>query len=254
MVTVHFLGRVLLGAVQVSIGHKPNISWEEPEIGLKMLFTVHIEKSAIDVTCQLNRYEPKDFGEIYRRALDLTKASVNLFSFKTGYGLEAVLETFVDWQGATSLICPTSPDAAELCTAYDLDSGFEEVHKIALTNIGFYMALNDLVEAIRIPHVASVNCARAIERIRHQIASPNASDSEAWKQMREALHIDRPFLQMITDISRAPRHGGRGYIPGTVTAETLRRSWLIMNRYIEFLKRGNQLPQDDFPLLQEPAT
>jgi hypothetical protein len=53
MPIVHFLGQVLPEVLQISIGHKPVIKWEAPDMGLSMEFTNHIEQSRIDVECKL---------------------------------------------------------------------------------------------------------------------------------------------------------------------------------------------------------
>ena len=87
-------------------------------------------------------------------------------------------------------------------------------------------------------HVAPVNCARAMDRIKHLIASPGSTDAQAWRQMREALHIDEDYLKFITEASKGPRHGRPGHTPGIETTEATRRAWSVMNRYFEFVKRG----------------
>lgn len=122
---------------------------------------------------------------------------------------------------------------------------------MVLQDAGLFMALNDLIAAISLPHVSTVNCARAIEGLRHLIASTGSSDKQAWEQMRQALQIDKAYLKLITDSSAASRHGNRVHVPGSVTTEITRRSWIIMNRYFEYRKRGNRvLSLTDFPLLK----
>jgi hypothetical protein len=250
MPTVRFLGKVLPEIAQVSVGHNPVIKWESPDLGLIMEFTNTIEKSRIDVECKLNRYAPSDFITIYMRALDLSRASVDVVAFAMGWGLTVVLETFVDPNGQTSTIAPIDNSLPLLCTAFNLANGFDEVYSLVLTDPSLFMALNDLILAITLPHVSTVNCARAIEGLRHLIALPGTSDKQAWAQMREALRLDIAYLKLITDNSAASRHGSRDHVPGNVTTEITRRSWIIMNRYFEYRKRGSQpLLEVDFPLL-----
>jgi len=126
MPTVHILGKVLPEVAQVSIGHKPIIKWESPDIDLTMEFTNHIDKSQIDVECKLNRYDPNDFTHLYIRALDLTRASVDLIAFATGWCLTVVLDTFVDPDGQRSPIAPKDDSLRSLCTAFDLTNGFDD--------------------------------------------------------------------------------------------------------------------------------
>jgi hypothetical protein len=250
MLTVHFLGSVRPTVLEVSVGHKPVVKWEAPEIGLTMEFTNHIEKSQVDVECKLNRYRPDDLVHVYMRALDLARASVNVVAFALGWGLTVVLDTFVDPNGVKSVIAPKDDSLASLCTAFTPTKGFDEVHAMLLLEPALFMAFNDLIAAITEPHVSTVNCARAIEGLKHLIASPGSGDKQAWAQMRQALQIDKDYLMLITDNSIESRHGNRVHVAGTVTTEVTRRSWIIMNRFLEYRKRGNlQLPTAEFPLL-----
>jgi hypothetical protein len=68
--------------------------------------------------------------------------------------------------------------------------------------------------------------------------------------MRRNLHIDRAYLDFITDQSIGSRHGDPQHIPGGPVTETVRRAWVVMNRYLEYRKRGNgPLTAPEFPLL-----
>jgi hypothetical protein len=101
---------------------------------------------------------------------------------------------------------------------------------MVLQNPTLFMALNELILAITLPHVSSVNCARAMERLKHLIAPQGATDKEAWRKMRDTLRIDESYLKYITRYSVGPRHGSPVHVPGTVTTEVTRRAWIIMNR------------------------
>jgi hypothetical protein len=250
MPTVHFLGKVLPGVVQVSLGHKPIVKWEAPDVGLSMEFTNHITNSQVDVECKLNRYSSEDFMPVYMRAFDICRASVGLASFAMGYGLTVVLETFVDPGGSKSTILAKDESLASLCTAFTLTKGFDEVHTMVLQNWPLFHALNDLIEAITVPHVSPVNCGRVVERLRELIASPGSNRKNAWKEMRDALQVDEAYLKFITDHSVDPRHGLPVHVPGSVTTEVIRRAWTIMNRYFDYRKNGGKpLSGKSFPLL-----
>jgi len=69
--------------------------------------------------------------------------------------------------------------------------------------------------------------------------------------MRQYLNIDHAYLKFITDVSTAPRHGKRvGATSQKDFDETITRSWVVMNRFLEYKKRGDkQLPLAAFPLL-----
>ena len=253
MQSIHFLGRVLPLPAQVTVSFNPSIKWEEADTGLVMEFTCHIENSKIDIECRAEEYRPEHLGELYRRALDICRAQVDLIAFKMGWGLTVVLETFIDPNGIGSQIFQKDDRLAALCTAFSLDQGFDELCAKVIQSVPLFMALRDLIAAISLPHVSSIDCARAMDRLKHLVATPGTTDKQAWQQLRQALQIDEAYLKYITDYSVGPRHGRPGHTPGTVTTEVTRRAWIIMNRYFEYLKRGNvALDSSEFPLLVNP--
>jgi hypothetical protein len=206
--------------------------------------------SQVDVECKLNRYTSENLVTVYMRALDICRASVHLASFRMGYGLTVVLEALVDPSGSRSAILPKDDVLASLCTAFTLTDGFDAVHAMVLEDWRLFGVLNDLIEAITLPHISLVNCARAVERLRYLIALPDSNTKSAWKQMRDALRIDEVYLRFITDHSTDPRHGRPVYVPGRVTTEVAHRAWTVMNRYFEYRKNGSSpLSANDFPLL-----
>ena len=253
MQSIHFLGRVLPTPAQVTIPYRRSVKWEQADIGLVMEFTCKIENSKIDVECRTEKYRPEHLDEFYRRALDICRAQVDLVAFKMGWGLTVVIETFIDSNGITSQIFQKDDRLASLCTAFSLDQGFDELCVKVIQTVPLFMALRDLIASISLPHVAPVDCARAMDRLKHLVATPGTKDKQAWQQFRQALQIDEAYLKYITDCSANPRHGKPGYTPGTVTTEVSRRAWIIMNRYFEYLKRGNVvLDPAEFPLLIDP--
>jgi len=253
MQTVNFLGRVFPEPAQITIPFGESIIWEAPELSLSMEFTCRVEKSLIDVACRVPKYKPGHFDAIYMRALDLSRAQVDLVAFKMGLGATVMLETFVDPVGAKTPIVLKDDRLPTLCTAFTLEQGFNELLVKVIQSVPLFMALRDLVSAITVPHASPVDCARAMDRLKHLVAAPRSKDAQAWKQLRNALQIDEAYLKYITDHSAGPRHGRPGYTPGTATSEVTRRAWIIMNRYLEYLKRNNvQLPISEFPLLVGP--
>jgi hypothetical protein len=187
---------------------------------------------------------------VYIRALDLCRASVDVVAFTKGWGLTVLLEAFVDPNGERSSIFFKDDSLAPLCTALTLTDAFDQVHGMVLQEASLFMALDDLIVAITLPHVSPVNCARAMDRLKHLIALPESKDKHAWQQMRDTLHVSEEYLKFITDHSTGPRHGRPGHTPGSVTMEITRRAWILMNRYFEYRKRGSKpLSTSDFPLL-----
>jgi len=191
------------------------------------------------------------FASIHARALDMCRGAIDIFSFSTGVGLTTILEYFVHEDGSQSPILGNHEYLKPLCTAYSLNDGITsaQIREFVLKNHELYMALNDLIMAITIPQDLRMNCGRALDGIRRLIGGADAE--KAWPKVQTALRADRAYLKFITDNARGQRHGEHRNLQGEMAVELLTRSWILMNRYFEYLKRKQQpLPETEFPLLK----
>jgi hypothetical protein len=253
MPTVQFLGRVHPAVMNVTIRPGGTAGWNVEELGLAMAIEFEITNSAVHVNCHLNKYDASDFVAIWMRAFDTVRAAVNLLGFVLATGLTVTLDTFIDPEQHHKALLAEDQRLAGICTVLNrselASDAFSKILKIVLSEPPLFLALNDLVAGITQPHQAAVVSARALESLRHLIA-PGSSVSDGWTALREALKIDRPYLQYITDLSTGPRHGDHKHIPGEPTTEVIRRAWIIMNRFLEYRKGGNvSLPASEFPIL-----
>ena len=248
MPEVRFHGRVLPETQKISIESRPTISWIDSDNDLRMEFICAISNSLIDIQCTMNRWEDGFLPDVYRRAHDLSRASVELVGFATGCALSVYLDTFTDHEGCKKQLLLADESLSRLCTAYSLNHDFESVHALVLREPNLFMALHDLIEAISIPHSSLVNCARGIERIKHLLTASGQDDKQAWARMRNALNIDESYLRYVTDNSKESRHGKGSYVAGSVTTEVTRRSWAIFDRYLLYKKNGNSLPANTITL------
>lgn len=253
MPTVQFLGKILPAVVDITFTDVPPVDWENRDIDLKMSFRIEVNKSSVRVVCDASRYGADVFLDLFIRALDLARATVDLACFSSGIGATVFLDTLIDPDGKQSTLLAQDPSLVSLCTAFRSgpppNPDMAMILQAVLTEPPLFMALNDLITAISLPHHSVVNCARAIERLRH-IVAPSTSKTDSWESLRANLHVTKEYLEFVTKHSTAPRHGQPGHIPGTITSEVTKRAWIIMNRFFEFRKRGNlELPISEFPLL-----
>jgi hypothetical protein len=184
-------------------------------------------------------------------AEDFVHASVDLISFSNGWSLRFVMEILIDPEGQLSAPVNLHPALSPLCTSFNfLDGSYAQVLKLVMSDPSLFIALNDLIVSLESGHLLPINCARAVEGLRNSLAPPEMSRKQGWVYFRETLRVDESYLTMITDTSTGPRHGDRTFIPGTTTGEIVRRSWVLMNRFLEFRKRGSiPFPAEDFPVL-----
>jgi hypothetical protein len=256
MPRVHFKGRVLPSVMLVTISDLHSVHWEQAELNLTMDITTRITNSVVDMQFDVNHFDETDPSPLLMRAWDLSRAAVDIFAFTSGMGLTVHLDTLVKPNGDEASILPQMPTLAGCCTAFDVRPGntgnnnLDAFYRLVVSEPPLFMAINDLIVSITIPHHASVNCARAIEGLRVLMVPAGVDRRQGWPLMRQNLNLDQTYVTFITDVSTAPRHGDRTHIPGVTVIETVTRSWIIMNRFLEFRKRGNQpLPLADFPLL-----
>ena len=66
----------------------------------------------------------------------------------------------------------------------------------------------------------------------------------------EYYGLSEQYLRSITDYGIAPRHGDHQFVATDQVRVIACRSWIVMNRFLEYKKRGSQpLPLAEFPLL-----
>jgi hypothetical protein len=253
MATVHLLGRVLPGEPRISLNEVFDAHWIAEEFGGEFVFNfkMTVKDSNIDIACEFpGDYKSDYLAEIYRRSFDICPAAVNLAAFQLGFGWTIVFEHFVNSEGIQTPLTTYDPALAQICTAYSLQEGFNEIFRFVFSQPILIRHLSDLITAMTVPHEAPMSCARAMDGLKHLIAKPDSSDSAAWHQMRAALRADKAYLQFITECSKPGRHGKNIRVPGDITRQAIIRAWTIMNRYFEFVKRGSvALPEAEFPTL-----
>jgi len=248
MPTVRFTGRVLPAARNFCIACRPTFSWKADDLGLEMTFRVNIQDGNVRIECEVNRFDKTaHFMPLFLRAYDIVTACVDLAAFANGEVLTVVLESFTDPTGASIPIATRRPSLAALVTAARPDTrDFEKILRIVLAEPALFMALRDLIEALSSPQRAAVICARAIGNLGPFFRPSDGPSETGWLALRDKLQISKTYLQRIThpsvDGPVRDREGG--------TADVTHRAWIVMNRFLEYLKRdGQPLPLSEFPLL-----
>lgn len=255
MAKIQFLGRVFPEIMKVTLPPRDAL-WQDPTVQGITTIRLRIVQAIINVECESNIYSMDNIHQLYMRVFDLVRASVNVVAFASGEGLSVILDIVIGEDGIPMPVSPRDKSLVPLCTAFQLNnpdqSVFNEVYDIILGDHGLYTALNDLVLSITVPHVAPMMCGRAMDGLKNLLSAPGTKPPAAWATMQEILRIDKKFRQFITTTSARPRHAHLDHIRGDVIREIWRRSWIIMDRYLQYRKRGSQpLPLAEFPLLTD---
>jgi hypothetical protein len=257
MQIVHFKGKVLPydpAVLHIDVKDLPSLNWTDGQTGDSMTITTKIDASVVDIEFVVKNFDEKDIPALMMKAWDLARAAVDLWCLKAGWGLGVVIDSIVKPDGTSGTLLSKNESLGALVTALDGSTpginNYDACYRLLVKEPPLFMALNDLIVSITLPHVATVNCARAIEGLRVLMAPAATDRKHAWPILQGNLNIDREYREYVTDISTGPRHGDRTFTPGTVVTETVKRSWIIMNRFLEYRKRGNQaLPLAEFPLM-----
>jgi hypothetical protein len=249
MKTFTFLGRVLPDNYPLPRDLRRTFEWDVPEQGALARMTVIIEAGEVTVRCQAEDFSKEVSDDAFIRALDATKAMVDVFGFMEGVAYSVALDKCIEPTGRERKLIVAHHELSELCTAFG-DEDVEEVLDLVLAEPPLFQALNDLMDAIAKPHYSPISCGRVVESIARIIAGPGKSRPEQWALMHEALRLDPAYLKFITHHSKGPRHGDRIALSGDVTTELVTRSWTAMNRFLAYRRSGSiPLPLNEFPVL-----
>jgi len=251
MPTIEFYGKVMPRSSHITLPAPLKFRRRMPTVDLDMQFTLDILDSTIRVICKVNRFsERDDFTNVIWAATDVCRAVLDLSAFRTGSPAEPFLDRFVNEAGVMRSITHFTDFLPALCTAYK-STDIPKMVEFVLDRPLLAMALHDLSLAILYPpHDLRMRCGRAIDAIRAMIGGKGKM-KQGWKMVQDRLNADEAYLQFISERAQGPRHGDHQDYRGKEANELLRRSWNVMNRYLEYLKRGEKhLPESEFPLLK----
>ena len=256
MPVVTFVGRVLPESIPFSLWFGEPINWHP--YGIPIKFHAVIDQSKIRVDCELPEFRSEYLSFLYRAAYSLVRAHVDLVSFSGGFGWIVLIEIFIDPDGNKIPLFVLARSLAAECTAFKMDfdtpeesEDFMAAARAVITEPALLCALNDLIETLTEPNVAPVNCGRVLDRLRKIVAPNEKKPVKGWAVLQGIVNVDQRFTEWVSELSTDPRHGGWSNADDAEIKEAVRRCWVVMNRFIEYRKRGNQpLPLDKFPLLR----
>lgn len=168
----------------------------------------------------------------------------------------------------TSVVMPTGKEISfgvgiqELWEARDerplTFENFERLWAVLLQSPELRRALGNLREAIRLSEDTGFFCYRAVESLRHHFyrktdtKSNGKVDTEpSWKRLREALRIDRSWIDALKPFADEQRHGKLPYMSGLDRVSAMQYTWKVVDRFCIYADRGFiQLPESEFEKLK----
>jgi hypothetical protein len=187
--------------------------------------------------------------------MDFASAQIDLIGFCLGRAFDIVFGEIIDINGKCLRLSQEIPYLIGLCKSFTIDASPNSKLNQLFSNVlysdpNIFLALSELRMSIRYPGQALHSCQRAIERIRNSISLNDNNTNRAWKVLRDSLQIERSYLDYICDASKPHRHGHLEYVDGATMTELKKRSWIVMDRFLEYKLRGSvALPLTGFPKL-----
>ncbi|MEO9961669.1 MAG: hypothetical protein ABJ388_17180 [Alphaproteobacteria bacterium] len=112
-------------------------------------------------------------------------------------------------------------------------------------------ALSDLTAAIRVPEDTGVYCYRAFETILHDFDQCKPEGTGVLEHMGVALNLGsaQRLKKFLGRHAGDRRHGKPVEISWAARKAVMKRAWLLMDRYLEYLIRNREhLPEIEFPI------
>lgn len=245
---IELRGRILPEIRNVSLPEQ-KVNFDDPR-GFLATYHFSINNSDVVINCKFCTEIENHAAFILARAYEIVTPAINLYAFSKGIYLQLIIDSIVE-NGKARPVVLSERSVEKFCLSFKNDDEFNEVLSLVLPNLNLRFAFSDLIFGLGNLNHSSISAARCVEAIRNTIA-PNPKETLAWSEMRRKLNLDRAYIQLITDASRKHRHGDRGEEDGQLQLEITHRAWKIMDRCIEYLKRGNQdaLSESDFPELK----
>jgi hypothetical protein len=254
MPTIRFLGRVAPFAVNVSLGSIPYGISNHALLGFESKWELQIIDSNVTVIIEINKFDvDRDLQPVINHAQDIVGIAINLLSIKTGLALYGLLDRLRLPSGEMHFVHCKELEFPKHMTAVHQHSDLEQVLRIATSDHNIAMTLRDITDGLRQNYSGIIGAARAIDSICNYFIPEGGERKDGWPRMRAALNATEPYVQSISEQSKGPRHAkwsSASIANDQEARKTMERAWILMNRFLEYRKRGDHpLPASEFPLL-----
>lgn len=252
MVTLEVLGRVHPQGFTVNIA-APEVTYTADDGTLTGRMEIRVIDSAISVKWTLNRYAPDQLFHVWRHSQRVVTGMVDLIALRLGVAAVVVLDRYRDNQGREELITLGEPAVKGLITSLANEADIEKVFALLADEQELLLVVEDLITGLGSQDHKTINCARCVEAVRQLIAGYDLEPKQQWPIIHENLNLDANYLKLITDHSKDHRHGKQTPVDPTIVVEIMRRTWIVIDRFIHFrLGRNGRLDLREFPLLTGP--
>jgi len=244
-----FIGRVLPERAYFGISQPLQIENVHDEAGLSFTTKLSIDVAQISAEVLINKGST-DIFTLKNIVEGTIRAIVDAFGYISGRGYDIEIISAIDENAKQTVFGVGVPALEASQKQRPLDFG--SVLRNFANSQFLIPALADLRESIRSAH-SGFYCYRAIECVRQHFYQPQDGDDakKSWKRLREALQIERSWIDVIGEYAKPQRHGKGKFIPDTERAKILQNTWKVIDRFCIYLEKGSQpLDVQQFPILR----
>lgn len=252
MVTYFFSGRVIPERAAVTVSpSKFRASVREAALDFEAEISIGV--SQVSVVVQTAK-EVKDLPTLRNYVEQLVRTEVDAFGYLEGRGYDVEITSVTSADGQPLVVFGVEIRELQESKS-ERPVSFEELWKLLwdAKAAPLRRALGDLREAIRAPLDTGFFCYRAVESLRQGFVEPEDGDSKgaSWERLRNALCIDRSWIDELQKFGNPQRHGATPYMSGEERLLAMRLAWKVVDRLVEYVKRDFQpLSQREFCLLK----
>lgn len=207
--------------------------------------TVLIDGARFEVRVSLAEFNEQVWEGLYGPASDLVRTLAEATGFVRGIPYSTTIDTVVRPDGTQRPVILGDRQLAALGSFSEED--IRRIAQLTLEDFPLALALSDLLMVLAKTHYSPIACGRVADGLARLIA-PDEKPKQAWSSLHATLRVDDAYVRLLSEHSKASRHGDREYVPGDITQELARRAWMLMDRYLRFRLDG-ALDPDVYPVL-----
>ena len=242
-----FFGKVLPERATLDISRPIEAKIQTPD-GNVYVIKIHIHVNQVITTIKTSNDTDIDFPSLRNHVEEVIRTLIDFAGYLYGIGYDyemiSVLNNETDRVTVFGVDLPVT-DGDPKKRAARFNELFSDLKKSPFLP----PALSDLREAIKTPSDTGVFAFRAAQTIMQAFKKPKESEAKAWNRMIQELNLDKGLRRFMGRGSGDRRHGKPVHISWEDRKAMMRRAWLVVDRYFEYLKRKKKaLPKSKFPV------
>ena len=239
-----FRGRVQPETLDLSIVYEPVVKVADSELFGAAIFAAKVEDGQMTIEVTVEDGE-QDYANLHFYATDLSRTMMDVAALRDGVAYRCDL-TEVDLPDGTQHGIVLADRILAQAAGHITPERYEAVLDLALTDMQIARVVSDAAVMLSWSHYTPIAAGRIVDALVRIVTG--GRDSKAWSAFREAMRVDRAYLQFLTDAATAPRHGNRVYVSGSDNKELATRAWTLLDRFVIHRLSG-ALDPEEFPFL-----